>query len=641
MSAPPRRNARCDLAGDFVGTRFSDRYLIEARIGGGGTSEVYGATDEQTGERIAVKVIEGLLADSSEVKDRFTREVAVLRRMASPHIVRVRDAGIEGGRMFLVLDLLTGETLAKKLGREKKLSLEETLSIAEQVLSGLEVAHDAQIVHRDLKPDNIMLEASGPGRAGSAADASSVSILDFGFAKLTQAETTTLPLALTRMGTAVGTPYYMAPEQARGEANVSCLADLYSLGVVMFECLAGRPPHVGATASDIMMAHNARSAPDIRVFSPDLAPEVAHFLRKALARNPKERFRSATHMRERLLLLREGSSRSRRRWSVPVLSIVALGFGVLLMLALIALLSGCKSRTASGESAQAPRASASTNEPPGPALLASRPLRYLNVPKTYDPSVPSPLVIVLHGFGSDGPSHAPMFDFGSRVEQERIIVASPDGLLQPGSGSRFWNAVPACCDFEGQRPDDVTYLRELVLDLGRRYRIDPSRVYAVGHSNGGAMALRLACEASDVFAAVFSLAGPFYDEGGMQACKPREPVAVRLAHGTGDKVVPFEGGKLRTIHPGQAPRVTPSAPRIAQFFGNANGCGAPQTLALPVVVDVARPGPGSELVRYVGCKNDTSVELWTVAGMGHLWSQAGPDWLADLWTFLAKHAKKR
>lgn len=616
------------MAGKLVGTRFSGRYLAEEWIGGGGTSEVYRAKDEETGEAVALKVIEGFLADTNAVKDRFTREVAVLRRLASPHIVRVRDAGIEEGRMFLALDLLTGETLATKLRREQKLSLEETLAIIDEVLRGLTVAHEAQVVHRDLKPDNIMLEEA------HRSSAASVSILDFGFAKLAQADATTLPLALTKVGTAVGTPYYMAPEQARGDTDVSHAADLYSLGVVMFECLAGRPPHVGANAEEIMVAHNAEAAPDIRTFEPNTPPEVAHFLRKALKRKPEERFRTAKHMRERLALLREAAPR--KKWVIPVLSLAAMALGILVMLVAISLFSGCKSKSPPAAGTQVTPQAQTAAAPPN--TLAARPVRYASIPKSYDSKLPSPLLLILHGFGSDGPSHARMFDFGAYVEQERMIIAAPDGTLQPASGARFWNAVPACCDFEIQRPDDVAYLREVVADYRRRYNIDPHRIYALGHSNGGAMAMRLACDASDLFAAVFSLAGPFYDD--MSACKPSEPVSVRLVHGTGDKVVPYEGGQLRAIHPNQRARVTPSAPKIAQFFGTANGCGAPTVTAMPLVVDGARKGPGNEVERFGGCKNDTAVELWTVAGMGHAWAEPGPDLMADIWQFLAAHKKR-
>ena len=407
------------MAGHFVGTRFSGRYLAEAWIGGGGTSEVYRAKDEQTGEPIALKVIEGFLADTSSVKDRFTREVAVLRRMASPRIVRVRDAGIEDGRMFLALDLLSGETLAKKLQREKTLSQAETFAIALQVLEGLEIAHEAQVVHRDLKPDNIMLDGE------HTVAAPSVSILDFGFAKLTQSEASTLPLALTKVGMAIGTPYYMAPEQARGAADVAHTADLYSLGVVMFECLAGRPPHVGANAEEIMVAHNAASAPDIRQFVPNASPELAHFLRKALKRSPVERFRSAAHMRARLMLLRDEGAARNRRWLLPVLSFAALAVGVLCVFLAISLLSGCKTKAADGQAVATARGIASGNGAPAataPSTLAARPIRYLSVPKSYDANKLSPLVIVLHGFGSDGPSHARMFDFGFLTDQERIII---------------------------------------------------------------------------------------------------------------------------------------------------------------------------------------------------------------------------
>ncbi len=311
------------------------------------------------------------------------------------------------------------------------------------------------------------------------------------------------------------------------------------------------------------------------------------------------------------------------------------------LLALEALGLGCRTEgpRPRGEEVALPNAvatasPASPTSPASPAALLARPVRELRVPRSYTKESPSPLLVVLHGYGSDGPGHAQMFDIGALAERDRVIVVAPDGTPD-AKGNRFWNAVPACCDFDHRAPDDVAYLREVIADVRARYTIDPRRIYAVGHSNGGAMALRLACDAADVLASVSSLAGPFYTDTGL--CKPSAAVAVQLFHGTRDKVVPYEGGLLPIAAPTNPP--TLGATRTASFFAGSNGCGAASEDAGARDLDLARPDEETRVTRWNGCRAGAGVELWTVAGMGHAPSRPSPAWPGYFYGFLSGHPK--
>lgn len=313
------------------------------------------------------------------------------------------------------------------------------------------------------------------------------------------------------------------------------------------------------------------------------------------------------------------------------------------LLSFALLFGACRDSSKPAERSSADDHPAASAEPAPVAQASSaplggdRPLAYLSVPKSYDARKPSPLVLVLHGYGSNGAQHAAMFDLGSVPEQERLIVMAPDGLIDSRE-LRFWNAVPACCDFEGKKPDDVAYLRGLVAEAKRRYSIDPKRVYVVGHSNGGAMALRLACDAADVFAAAMDLAGPFYPD--IQAsCHPSEPVSVRIVHGTADTVVPFAGGPLPgVVHP-NAPRFTIASARAkADGFAAVLGCRGAPAAGPDLDVDLALAGPETKVLAWSGCKAGAAVELWSVTGMGHAPRRVS-GW-RSAWDFLAAHAKK-
>ncbi len=300
--------------GDLAGTTLNGRYRLGNALGRGGMGAVYEAEDlTNSGARVAVKVLDSRFALDGRVAPRFAREARALQKMASPWVVRIFDAGTAGERPFLVMERLEGEDLGERLKREGRLTERDALPILADVLRGLVDAHAAGVVHRDLKPDNVFLQvqsgegpSSGPASRPSAPDAPSrahAKIVDFGISKLDRPKDGTIPLSLTGRGTVVGTPYYISPEQARAQRDVDGRADVYSAGAILFECLAGRPPHVGSTYEQVILAHCMKDAVDVRSLATEVTPEVAALVQKALARDREVRFGSALEMLEALVEL--------------------------------------------------------------------------------------------------------------------------------------------------------------------------------------------------------------------------------------------------------------------------------------------------------------------------------------------------
>jgi serine/threonine-protein kinase len=261
----------------MLGRILGGRYRVVRSIGRGGTGEVFEAEDASTAERRAIKVLDREWAKDEVVVGRFAREGRAASDVKSEHIVRVLDGGTEEGCPYLVMELLRGEDLGARLRRLRRIPLDESLHVVRQVLRGLAAAHAAGIVHRDLKPDNVLLVERG-------GDRHFVKVVDFGMSKIDRPRDSTAPLALTRRGVVLGTPLYMAPEQARASPQVDRRADLYSVGAILFECLAGRPPHTGEGYEQILLSICTTDAPDVRRWAPDVPDDVAALVARALAR---------------------------------------------------------------------------------------------------------------------------------------------------------------------------------------------------------------------------------------------------------------------------------------------------------------------------------------------------------------------
>ena len=268
-----------------VGTVLADRYRIEGVLGTGGMGRVYRGEHVAMGKPVAVKVLHSALGKNQEATLRFQREAMASGRLDHPNIVGVSDFGtLENGRLYLVMEVLTGEHLGQRLDREKRIPWAESLAIIRSVLSGLRHAHESGVVHRDIKPENIFLST----KHGESV----VKILDFGIAKLRVGIGD--DQQATRAGITVGTPKYLSPEQAVG-GEITPAADLYSTSVVLFEMLVGRAPFDSEDPLTLLTAHACGEVPTFRELAPDLdVPEAVEALvRHGLGKLVSERIESA------------------------------------------------------------------------------------------------------------------------------------------------------------------------------------------------------------------------------------------------------------------------------------------------------------------------------------------------------------
>jgi len=276
-----------------VGELINNKYRLVRQIGDGGMGSVFEAKHEVLGNSVALKFLHSELARRSGLVQRFLQEARVSAKIQSPHVVRVTDVEqTPQGLPFIVMEYLQGKSLQAlyedlyKAG--KRLGYEDALDYAIQMLDGLEAAHEEGIVHRDLKPDNVMVVA---GKRDSA----TVKLLDFGIAKLRiNGE---LYKGLTRPGVIMGTPEYMAPEQVFSADAVDARADIFSCGVMIFEMLAGRRPVGGDEAHQIAAAYLSGAVAKLSDLAPQIAPELAAAVHKAMAADPKDRFDSVAEFR--------------------------------------------------------------------------------------------------------------------------------------------------------------------------------------------------------------------------------------------------------------------------------------------------------------------------------------------------------
>jgi len=262
------------------------RFRIECEIGRGGMGTVYRATHLGLERPVAVKIIKQEFAADRDVADRFLREARTMARLRHRHAAMIFDAGnLPDGRHFIIMELVDGTTLSEALVRDGRFSPERAVKIAVQICDVLEEAHQLGIIHRDLKPSNIMLNERG------------VCVLDFGVAKVlvTSAESTATH-ATTGSGQLVGTPRYMSPEQCLGQ-RVGARSDLYSLGVVLYEMLAGRPPFIDPLPSAVLVKQVTAPAPPLPQLRQDIPKQLAIAVHTLLAKRPENRPRTAAAAR--------------------------------------------------------------------------------------------------------------------------------------------------------------------------------------------------------------------------------------------------------------------------------------------------------------------------------------------------------
>ncbi len=257
-----------------------DRYTIERELGRGGMAVVFLAHDQKHHRRVAIKVLRPELA-AGLGPDRFLREIQIGAGLSHPHILPLFDSGQAGAALYYVMPYVEGESLRDRLVRDGPLPVTDALRIAGQVASALAYAHGRGVVHRDIKPENILL-------AGEEAV-----VADFGIARAISAAGGD---HLTQTGIAMGTPAYMSPEQALGSGEVDGRSDIYSLGCVLYEMLAGTPPFRGATAQAVLAGHFATPAPSVRGMREAVPEAVERVILAALAKDPADRFASAADM---------------------------------------------------------------------------------------------------------------------------------------------------------------------------------------------------------------------------------------------------------------------------------------------------------------------------------------------------------
>ncbi len=264
----PAERLRAALAG---------RYDLDREIGRGGMASVYRAYDRRHDRTVAVKVLRSDLA-AALGEERFLREIRIAARLQHPNIVPLHDSGAADGFFYYVMPLVEGETLRDRIAREQQLPLDDATRIAREVAEALDYAHEHDVIHRDIKPGNILLSA---GHA---------MVADFGVAR---AISTVDAESLTGSGIVLGTPEYMSPEQSTGESHLDGRSDIYALGCVLYEMLAGEPPFTGRTAQSILARQRQEAPRSLRIVRPGLPAAVLHAVDKALAKIPADRFSTA------------------------------------------------------------------------------------------------------------------------------------------------------------------------------------------------------------------------------------------------------------------------------------------------------------------------------------------------------------
>jgi polyhydroxybutyrate depolymerase len=251
------------------------------------------------------------------------------------------------------------------------------------------------------------------------------------------------------------------------------------------------------------------------------------------------------------------------------------------------------------------------------------------VPTSYDASTAVPLVVLLHGYTSNGDLQAAYFGMQPVAEERGFLLVHPDGTVD-ARGDQFWNATDACCNFMEATVDDSAFLAAVIDDIQQTYAVDPKRIYFVGHSNGGFMSYRMACDHADKVAAVASLAGATFDDA--SACQPSEPVSVVQIHGTDDPVIGYDGGDIFG-------NLFPSATATVGTWAAYDGCASTlQRTGTALDLDVDLADAETEVAQHSECPDGIAVELWTVQGGAHS-PNLSPAFARSVIDFLLAHPK--
>ena len=300
------------------------RYAVLRELGGGGMATVYVAEDLKHHRKVAVKVLRPELA-AALGPERFTREIEIAAQLQHPHILPLLDSGEADGLLYYVMPYVEGESLRDRLVRQGELPVHEAVKLLCEIVDALAYAHAQGVVHRDIKPDNVMLS----GRHAL--------VMDFGVAKAVSEATGRQ--SLTTAGVALGTPAYMAPEQASADPHLDHRVDIYAVGAVAYELLAGRPPFTGASTQQVLAAHIAQSPEPITAHRPTIPPALSQALMKCLAKRPADRWQTAEELLAQLepLLTPSGGTTPAETRPVAAAPRVSVGARVAVIVGAVAL----------------------------------------------------------------------------------------------------------------------------------------------------------------------------------------------------------------------------------------------------------------------------------------------------------------
>lgn len=275
-----------------TGDIIDGKYRIVRLIGEGGMGSVYEGENVRIARRVAIKILHANVASQGDAVQRFEREAQAAGRIGSEHIVEVLDLGeLADGDRYMVMEFLEGEPLNERISNMGKLPPQTAARIVVEMLDGLKAAHAAGIIHRDLKPDNVFLLTSRSGRRDF------VKVVDFGISKFS---TLGGEFSMTQTGAVMGTPYYLSPEQAKGERHVDQRSDIYAVGVILWEATVGRVPFDGETFNELLFKIVLEPIPNLAEIDPTMDPTFVQIVEKAMARNPVDRFETAEDLQRAL-----------------------------------------------------------------------------------------------------------------------------------------------------------------------------------------------------------------------------------------------------------------------------------------------------------------------------------------------------
>lgn len=258
----------------MIGTTLSGRYKLESKLGSGGMSTVYLATDQRLGRQVAIKILHREMSDQPDQLERFTREARSVAMLSHPNLVGVIDFGDDEGHPYIVFEYVPGQTLKQRIDSQGQLALDEATAYAIEIGRGLAAAHVARLIHRDVKPQNVLIDRDGRAK-----------VTDFGIARSLESH------GLTATGRVLGTTDYVSPEQAMGK-EVDARTDVYSLGILLFEMLTGDLPFHAETQVGVAMKHVNEGMPNVQKRRGDVSSALAAALERATAKEPGERYSS-------------------------------------------------------------------------------------------------------------------------------------------------------------------------------------------------------------------------------------------------------------------------------------------------------------------------------------------------------------